>query len=60
VRRAYLGSAALMVLALAATLLVDGGSQAVAAAAAAAISAGMGALVAFMVGATLADEIRSR
>jgi hypothetical protein len=57
VRQAYLGSAALMTLALVATLLLDRGWQAVAAAGA--ISAGMGALMAFMVGATLADGIRS-
>jgi hypothetical protein len=58
VRAASLGSAALMVLALAGTLLLDGGWQAVAAAGA--ISAGMGALIAFMVGVTLADGTLSR
>jgi hypothetical protein len=58
VRAAYLGSAALMVLGLVATLVLDGGWQDVAAAGA--ISAGMGALVAFMVGVTLADGPLSR
>jgi hypothetical protein len=58
VRQAYLGGAALAVLALVGTLLADGGWQAVAAAGA--ISTGLGALIAFMVAVTLADGLRSR
>ncbi|MEA2377492.1 MAG: hypothetical protein QOI45_2480 [Thermoleophilaceae bacterium] len=58
VRSAFLGSVTLMVIAFVATLLLDGGWQAVAAAVA--INAGMGALIASLVAVTLADGIPSR
>jgi hypothetical protein len=57
IQRAYLGSAALMVVGFVAMLLTGPGWQAVAAAGA--IFAGMGALIAFLVAVTLGDGMRS-
>ena len=55
VRRAYFSSVALLILAFPAVLLLDGGWQA--AAGGFALTAGVGALVAFVVLATLADQV---
>jgi hypothetical protein len=55
VRLAYLSAVALLILALGAMLLLDGGWQA--AAAGLAVGAGVAALVAFMVLAALADQV---